>query len=161
MPSLQRSSPLNIKALCKDGTFFDKFFKQNLQRLFAFEHYRSMVQEQHIPDLATSLSNGSLCREYLQKYVSFVSVESPTESVPKSQLDRSTSFIDQLGIIGGNLGLCVGMSVLGMFEAMTFILIVFKSSLQDIRTIWRKFLSHFGFHNLEISQENALETIKV
>ena len=152
---------MKIKDLCKDGTFFDKFFEQNLQRLFAFEHYRSLVQEQRIPDLATSFSNGSLCAEYMQKYVSFVSVESPTESVSKSHLDRSTSFIDQLGIIGGNLGLCVGMSVLGMFEAMTFVLIVVKSSIEDIKTMWRTILSYFGFNVPEISQEFSLKRVVV
>ena len=157
----QRSAPLNIEDLCKDGTFFDKFFEQNLQRLFAFEHYRSMVQEQRIPDLAISLSNGSLCREYIWKYISFVSVESATESISKSQLDRSTSFIDQLRIIGGNLGLCVGMSVVGMFEAMTFIFIVVKSSVYDIRTLWRKFLSYFGPNVPKISQELAHKRIVV
>ena len=157
----QRSAPLKIQELCKAGTFFDKFLKQNLQRLFAFEHYRSLVQKQRIPDIATSFSNGSLCAEYLKKYVAFISVESPTESVAKSQMDRSMSFIYQLGIIGGNLGLCVGMSVLGMFEAMTFILIVLKSSIQDVRIIWRKFLSYFGFNIPEIGQEHTLERVLV
>ena len=33
---------------------------------------------------------------YIRKYVSFVSVESPTESVFKSSLDRRVSFNDQL-----------------------------------------------------------------
>ena len=157
----QRSTPLKIKDLCKDGTFFDKFLQQNFQKLFALENYRSLVQEQRIPDLAKSFSNGSLCTEYVRKYVAFVSIESPTETVSKSQMDRSTSFIDQLGIIGGNLGLCVGMSVLGMFEAITFILIVFKSSVQDIRTIWRKALSLFTFKPQKSDKENDLESVIV
>ena len=137
----QTTVPFNIEELCKGGAYFDRFFKENFQKIFAFEHYRSLVQQQHIPDLTTSLSNGSLCTDYVRKYVSFVSVESPTESVSKSQLDRSTSFIDQLGIIGGNLGICVGMSVLGMFEAITFIYIVFSSIIQDINTLRKTVIS--------------------
>ena len=155
----QKSVPLNIEELCRGGAYFDRFFKQNFQRIFAFEQYRSLVQEQRIPDLAPSLSNGSLCIDYVGKYVSFVSVESPTESVSKSQMDRSTSFFDQLGIIGGNLGLCVGMSVLGMFEAMTFIYIFLKSGIQDMNTLRKKFLSFFKF---KVPQEKAtLENVKI
>ena len=157
----QRSTPLNIEDLCKDGTFFDKFFEQNLQRLFTFEHYRSLFQEKNSPDLATSLSNGSLCTQYVTKYMASISIESPTETVSKSLLDSSTSFFHQLGIIGGNLGLCVGMSVLGMFEALTFVFIVFNSSLQDIKTLWRWILSYFGFKIPKANKFQALESVVV
>ena len=54
----QKTVPLNIVELCKDGTYFDRFFEQNFQKIFAFEHYQILVQEQYIPDLATSFSNG-------------------------------------------------------------------------------------------------------
>ena len=76
-------------------------------------------------------------------------------------MDRSTSFIDQLGIIGGNLGLCVGMSVLGMFEAMTFVLIVVKSSIEDIRAMWRTILSYFGFNVPDTTQEDTPKKLVV
>ena len=139
----QKAVPLNIEELCREGAYFDKFLEQNFEKIFSFEYLRSFVQEQRIPDLASSLSNGSMCVDYVEKYVSFVSVESPTESVSKSQLDISASFNDQLGIIGGNLGLCVGMSVLGMVEASLFIYIVLKSVIQDMNTLRKTILSFF------------------
>ena len=84
----QSTVPLNVEDLCKPGTYHDKFFEKNFQKIFAFEQYRIMVQEQYIPDLATSFANGSLCLEYVRKYVSLVTVESPTENVAKSQLEK-------------------------------------------------------------------------
>ena len=78
-----RTVPLNIEDLCKDGTYFDAFLKKNFQKLFAFEHYKMLVIDRFVPDLATSLSNGTLCVNYVKKYVSLVTVESPTKSVTK------------------------------------------------------------------------------
>ena len=157
----QKTVPLNIVELCKDGTYFDRFFEQNFQKIFAFEHYQILVQEQYIPDLATRFSNGSLCLEYVRKYISLVSVESPTENVAKSQLDKRLYFIDQLGIIGGNLGVCVGMSVIGMFEAAIFIYIIITSIAQDVERLRKKILSYLKFRDLEFGKDATLETVLV
>ena len=91
--------------------------------------------------------------------MSFVSVESPTESVSKSHMDRSTSFDDQLGIIGGNLGLCVGMSVLGIFEVVMLIIITIMSIVQDLNTLRKKILSYLRFHDPVIEKEVTLDTV--
>ena len=155
----QRTTPLNIEELCKDSTYFDRFFKQNFQKIFAFEHYRIMVQDQYIPDWASSLSNGSLCFNYIRKYVSLISVESPTELVTKSQIDKSVSFNDQLGIIGGNLGLMCGISVLGMGEVVMFIFITITSLVQDLNTLRKKILSYLRFHDPVIEKEVTLDTV--
>ena len=157
----QRTAPLNIEELCKDGTYFDRFFEQNFQKIFAFEHYRIMVQDHYIPDLATSFSNGSLCLNYIRKYVSLVSVESPTENVAKSHMDIRVSFNDQLGIIGGNLGLCVGMSVLGMCEVVMLIIITIMSIVQDLNTLRKKILSYLRFHDPVFEKEATLDTVVV
>ena len=157
----QRTAPLNIEELCKHGSYFHRFFEKNFQKIFAFEHYRIMVQDHYIPDLATSFSNGSLCLNYIRKYVSLVSVESPTENVAKSHMDIRVSFNDQLGIIGGNLGLCVGMSVLGMCEVVMLILITITGIVQDLKNLPKKILSYLRFHDLEIEKEATLDTIVV
>ena len=120
-----------------------------------------LVQGQSTSDLATSFLNGSLCLNYIRNYVSFVSVESPTENVAKSQLDRSVSFDDQLGIIGGNLGLCVGMSVLGMCEVVMLILITITGIVQDLKNLRKKISSYLRFYDLEIEKEATLDTIVV
>ena len=108
----QSTLPLDTDELCKEGSFFDDFFTQNYEKLFAFEGYRALVETKVEPDISKSFNNGSFCAMYLNKYVSFVSVESPSNSVTKSRRERRTSFNDQLGTIGGTLGLFTGKKIL-------------------------------------------------
>ena len=136
-----KSVSFHIKKVCEPSAYFDEFFKQNFQRIFAFESYRVLVHEKRTPDLATSLSNGSLCEWYIRNYVSFVSVESPTESISKSTLDQRISFNNQLGVIGGTLGICIGTSLLSFAEIVLFLCIVFKSLYQDSKIAWKKIKS--------------------
>ena len=130
--------PLEVQEICKDGTFFDIFFKKNFQRLFAFESYKMLVQKQSTLDLAKSLKNGSLCSTYLNNYVSFVSIESPTKSVTKSHKDQRKFFIDKLGTIGGTLGVAAGMSVLSMAEVVVFVYILLMGIVLDTKQLWKK-----------------------
>ena len=157
----QTTYPFNIEELCRDGTYFAKFFKKHFQSIFAFKHYKALIQGQSIRDLKISLSNGSACIDYIRKYVSFVSVESPTESVFKSQLDKRVYFIDQLGVIGGNLGLCVGMSVLGMCEAVMCLCIIILSIGQDIRRLWKKRSLFSRFKAPETDENPSLDMVVV
>ena len=134
--------PLETQELCKDSTYFDRFFKQNFQRLFAFQNYQMLVQTQSTLDLASSLRNGSLCKSYINKFVSFVSIESPTKSVSKSHRDQRKFFIDKLGTIGGTLGVCAGMSVLSMAEVIVFVYIVLSGIVLDIRQLCKVMVSY-------------------
>ena len=88
-------------------------------------------------------------------------MESPTEHVTKSQIDKTVSFDDQLGIIGGNLGLCCGISVLGMGEVVMFIFITITSLVQDLNTLRKKILSYLRFYDPEIEKEVTLDTVVV
>jgi hypothetical protein len=99
--------------------------------------------------------------DYIGKYISFVSIESPTKSVSKSKLDKRVFFFDQLGIIGGNLSLCVGMSVLSMFEVSIFIFIILKSIVQDLNTLQKKMVSFFKFNIFGRKKKGSLENVIV
>ena len=55
-----------------------------------------------------------------------VNVESPTSSVIKSSRETRVTFLDQLGTIGGTLGLFTGMSILSMVEVGFFIISFFR-----------------------------------
>ena len=153
----QKTVPFNVEELCKQGTYFDKFFKHNFQRIFTFEHYKILIQKKEIPDLTISFSNGSLCMDYIKKFVSFVSIESPTESISKSKLDQRTSFIDQLGVIGGTLGICIGTSILSFAEVIVFIYIVLKSICQDAKILWKKIKLFLRF--ITPDDENLQEVV--
>ena len=71
------------------------------------------------------------------------------------------SFIDQLSVIGGNLALCVGMSILSMAEVVLFIYIVISGIIIDIKQLWKKILSYFGFATPENIKDNlSLHKVK-
>ena len=108
--------PVDYKKVCRKGSFQDKQFKHNFQQHFAFHNYKILVERSLIPDLARSYENGSLCEEYVQKYVGFVNVYSPTATVILTKRDKAVFLYDQIGTIGGTFGLFIGMSMLSFAE---------------------------------------------
>ena len=118
---LPTPTPLNVDNVCKEGSFLFRHFEYKFQQHFAFQSYKCLVEQGSIPDLARSFTNGSLCKTFVENYVSFVSVESATTSVIMSEKDQKVSFYDQLGTIGGTLGLFTGMSALSLVEVVFLI----------------------------------------
>ena len=120
--------PINAVDFCKEGSFFKKQLTRSYRQHFAFENYKTLVTgDGQIPDLQASMANGSLCLWFIEKFVGVVSVESPTNTVTKSAREPRVTFIDQLGTIGGTLGLFTGMSILSMIEVAFFIVAFFRS----------------------------------
>ena len=101
-----------------------------------------IIKKKYNFDLEKSLINGSLCKTYLNQYVSFVSIESPTKIVTKSHRDQRKFFIDKLGTIGGTLGVCAGMSVLSMVEVGVFVYIVLLGVVLDMTHLWKRLVSY-------------------
>ena len=83
-------------------------FRGKFDSFFAFENYQLLIQGQPQSDLSMALSNGTLCMKYVEKYVSFVSVESPTKSVTKSKRDISATFQDKLAKTGAIIAVHLG-----------------------------------------------------
>ena len=57
-----------------------------------------------IQNTTREISNGSFCMEYAMKYLSFVTVESPTNNIIMSERQQRVSFYDKLSTFGGILG---------------------------------------------------------
>ena len=110
------SVPIDLDSACKYGSFHHRNFERNFMKHFAFHNYKTLVEGGSIPNLMESLANNSLCKDYVQNYVAFVSVESGETRIIVTERVRRIFFYDQVGTFGGALGLCVGMSVIGMFE---------------------------------------------
>ena len=120
--------PINADELCKEGSFFKKQLTHSSWQHFAFENYKTLITgDGQIPDLQASMANGSLCHQFIHRFVGMVSVESPTSTVTKSAREPRVTFIDQLGTVGGTLGLFTGMSVLSMIEVVFFLVTFFRS----------------------------------
>ena len=129
--------------ICKEGNFIHQQLIQSSRQHFAFENYKALVTgDGTVPDLHSSLANGSLCFQFIEKFVAIVSVESPTNTITKSARDVRVTFIDQLGTIGGTLGLFTGMSILSMVEiaffAFTFFTTWYKFDIKDFNTFIKK-----------------------
>ena len=120
--------PINTIDVCKEGSFFKKQLIHSFKQHFAFENYKTLITgDGQIPDLQASLANGSLCYQFTEKFVAMITVESPTSTVTKSAREPRVTFIDQLGTVGGTLGLFTGMSILSIFELFFFLITFFKS----------------------------------
>ena len=109
-------SPINLKSTCKPGGFHHHHFEKAFPKHFAFQAYKTLVEGGYVPDVKTSFYNGSLCQDYVKKYVSFVSVESPSSRIISTYKDRRIFFYNQLSTFGGTLALFFGMSVISFFE---------------------------------------------
>ena len=72
---------------------------------------------------STFISFRGICHEVVAQ----VTVESSTSSIIKSKREPKVTFIDQLGTIGGTLGLFTGMSILSMIEVVLFLLKLLRS----------------------------------
>ena len=139
--------PINLDEACKRNSYFEKHFVHSSRQYFTFEVYRSLIEgDGQIPDLQTNLANGSLCRNFISKFVALVSVESPTDSITKSAREIRVTLIDQIGTVGGTLGLFTGMSILSMVEIAFFLVkflrSFFKIKQSDLLTIGKTLQDH-------------------
>ena len=76
----------------------------------------SKVESENKENLLDELFDGSICKKFVQKYVGLVVVQSPANAVPMSIREVRVTFIDQIGIIGGMLGLFTGWSLISLLE---------------------------------------------
>ena len=124
--------PIDLDSMCNEGGFHHQYFQKNYRKHFAFHNYKTLVNGGSIPDLRTSLNNGSLCKEYMRNFVAFVSVEGPSTKIIATNRDRRIFFYDQLGTFGGTMGLFVGMSVISFFEVGFLLIYLIMAPVKSI-----------------------------
>ena len=128
------SYPLNLEDVCKKGRFLDQHLESTFSQQFAFDGYKTLVEGGSLPELVKSFANGSLCKEFVENFIAFVSIESTTTSVVNSKRESYTvSFNDQMGTIGGTLGLFTGMSLLSFVEIIFLIFMLVMGTVQELR----------------------------
>ena len=110
-------SPIEVEDLCKLSS--NKFkmleFMSDAHDINEFiEVYKflndevSKVPYKLDPEGNENLDKIEFCKDYVRKYVSFVTIEALNNEVLKSYKERRVSFTDQLATIGGTLGLFSG-----------------------------------------------------
>ena len=151
---------LDIGEMCKLGNFMSEHLEYSFSKHFAFEAYETLVKGGSIPDLEKGLTNGTLCKSYVKNYISFVSVSSPTTSIVRTIHDKRFTFFDQLGTVGGTLGLFTGMSVLSIFEVLIFSFVLLGSIIYDLMSFLRNPLSILNFFNEKKDQKKERDNEK-
>ena len=152
------SFPLDVDNLCYKS-FLVEHFEKNFNKHFAFKRYQILVDNSgSISDLVTSFTNGSLCKDYVMNYVSFVRVESPISKILFTKKDRRIYFYDQLGTFGGTFGLFMGVSVISIFEVCFLILHIVMSFIMFFVTDLRNITS---LDTDESYQKKLLSALKI
>ena len=113
--------PLDSKSACQLGSFHFQHFEHAFGNHFSFQSYKALIEGKSINDLAKSFANGTLCQEYVESYVAYVSVESPTSAGILTNKDKRIFFYDGLSTVGAHYALFTGMSLLSMAEIVILI----------------------------------------
>ena len=123
--------PINIDKICKRGSVLQKYLMESAKQHFSDDHYNRLttgdkekVVQQFIY-LDMTMRNGNisdhyvtLCKDFVKKYVAVVTVETPTNVITKISRDLSATLFEIMGILGGQIGLFTGFSMLSILECM-------------------------------------------
>ena len=123
--------PINIEKICKRGSVLHKYLMESAKQHFSDNHYNRLttgdkekVVQQFIY-LDMTMRNGNisdhyvtLCKDFVEKYVAIVTVETPTNVITKISRDMSATLFEMMGILGGQIGLFTGFSMLSILECM-------------------------------------------
>ena len=126
--------PINIDKICKRGSVLHKYLMESAKQHFSDNIYNRLttgdkekVVQQFIY-LDMTMRNGNmsdhyvkLCKDFVEKYVAIVTVATPTNVITKISRELSVTLFEMMGILGGEIGLFTGFSMLSILEYMTAI----------------------------------------
>ena len=108
-------------------------------------------------DVQRAFLNGSLCKQFVQEYVSFVSVEAPVSRILVTEKEKVLSFYGVLGTLGGTFGLFTGMSLLSFAEIVIFLVIfVHAVGLETLDTLLGKVSDGKSYCNRLLETETSV-----
>ena len=119
---------IDLEQTCAQQVVKDLFEK-------LYEHHRYEIEIEQITmgkwkNLYYDQLQLEFCKDYILKYISIVTVETPVDSVVKTKRVARITFNDQLAVVGGTLGLFTGISILSMVEIFCFCLTMTKRVFQ-------------------------------
>ena len=122
--------PINIEKICRQGSVLHKFLMQSAKQHFSNDHYERLTagnKEQflYLDNIMRKRQMSdhykTLCKQFVQKYVSIVTVESPTDVIALISREKSANFHEKIGVLGGELGLFTGASIVTILDILTSI----------------------------------------
>jgi hypothetical protein len=118
--SLPFKEEINIGNICREPLF--KYFFKELNKRYENMHWFEHLTEGKWEGMYGNSDGTELCHDYVKKYISIVTVETPTSTVVKNIRDQAVTLPDWIILIGGFLGLFCGISILSLFEIIFFCL---------------------------------------
>ena len=124
--------PINLDKICKRGSVLFEFLKKSENQHFSQDYYnrwklatKDFTQFEKI-DKRMKDGNESnhyviQCKEFVVRYVSIVTVETPTDVITLTLRNLEAGFLERLGILGGQIGLFTGFCVMSILDYATSI----------------------------------------
>ena len=122
--------PINVENVCKSGSVLHEFFMKSATQHFSHDHYNRLAtgdykQFIYLDNMMRNKNISghfvTLCQQFVKKHIAIVTVESPTDVVDIISRDIRVTFMDQIGIIGGTLGLFTGVSMISILDFISYI----------------------------------------
>ena len=145
--------PIDIEKICRKGSVLHEYLMKSAKQHYSDDHYKRLTTgdkekiAQEFIYLDNTMRNENisdhyetLCKEFVENYVAIITIEAPTDVITKIARDLETTFFELMGILGGELGLFTGFSMLSILECLTAIY---------------NFIWHYGEDTRE---DNKLET---
>ena len=119
--------PINIDKICKRGSVLFEFLKKSENQHFSQNYYNrwklATEDYQKFEELYEIMKDGNMsdhylaqCKEFVAKYVSIVTVETPTDVITLILRNIAASFHERVGVLGGELGLFTGLSIISILD---------------------------------------------
>ena len=110
-------------------------------------------------DVQRTFANGSLCQQFVQDYVSFVSIESPVSRIILTEKEKVLTFSGVVGTIGGTFGLFAGMSMLSFAEIVIFMVIFVHAMVLEMNSALLGKLLHWESYHDRILRTQSLVNV--
>ena len=124
--------PINIEKICKRGSVLHEYLMKSAKQHFSIDNYKRLTTgdkekiAQQLVYLDNTMRNENrsdhyetLCKQFVDKYVAIVTVETPSDVITKMTRDLSETLFELIGILGGEIGLFTGFSMVSILEYLT------------------------------------------
>ena len=121
--------PINRKKICRKGSVLYEFLKKTERQHFSQNYYNSwkLATEDYtqFEKIDKIMKDGDMsdhyvaqCEQFVEKYIAVVTVETPTNVITLIQRDEKASFLEKMGILGGQIGLFTGFSIMSILDIL-------------------------------------------
>ena len=124
--------PINIEKICKKGSALFEFLKKSEKQHFSQDYYNrwklaaeDYTQFEKIDKIMKDGNESNhyviQCKQFVEQYISIVSVETPTNVMTLTEREVEASLYERVGVLGGEIGLFTGASIMSILDIASYI----------------------------------------